>query len=355
LFKKIIVGLLVGMIIMLSQTAAVFASETPKERASQAIKVLQGWYNPATGIYDTTGWWNSANAIYALADYSIKTGSDEYLKLFQNTYALNIGKEFLNNFYDDEGWWALAWIRVYELTKNEKFLQTAKDIFTDMTTAWDETCGGGLWWSKDRNYKNAIPNELFLQVAARLHNHTPNDTVFLDWAQREWTWFKASGLINENHLINDGLNKDCKNNEDIPWTYNQGVILGGLIELHKATGDDALLTQAQAIADAAIKILVNEDGILREPCELSGRCGSDGPQFKGIFMRNLGFLYETTKAQAYADFINRNAATLWTKARNSEGQLGLKWSGPFDRADAARQSSALEALLAALLPPSANP
>jgi predicted alpha-1,6-mannanase (GH76 family) len=349
MLRKITTVAFIGAIALFtfSQPNPTHAAETPQERATFAIKAMQKWYNVATGVWETTGWWNSANALYVLADYSIRTGDTAYLADFQNTYALNIGKRFLNNFYDDEGWWALAWIRVYELTKNEKYLQTAKDIFADMIIGWDDTCGGGVWWTKERGYKNAIPNELFLQIAARLHNLTPGDTTYLDWAQRTWTWFKASGMINGQNLINDGL-KDCKNNEDITWTYNQGVILGGLVELHKATGDQTLLDQAEAIADATIKTLVNEDGILREPCELSGKCGADGSQFKGIFMRNLGFLYEATHKAAYADFIRKNADAIWTKARNADNQFGLKWYAKHDSADASRQSSALEALLAAI-------
>ena len=177
----------------------------------------------------------------------------------------------MNKFYDDEGWWALTWIHAYELTQNDEYLKMAKTIFNDMTIGWDNTCGGGLWWSKDRTYKNAIPNELFLQLAARLHNLTPNDqgaNSYLDWAQREWAWFNQSGMINSRGLVNDGL-KDCKNNDEIPWTYNQGVILGGLVELNKAMGDPTLLDKAQIIADAALKYLVEDNGILREPCELA--------------------------------------------------------------------------------------
>lgn len=90
-------------------------------------------------------------------------------------------------------------------------------------------------------------------------------------------------MINDNNLINDGLdiNSDgsCTNNHDAVWSYNQGVILGGLVELSKATGDTQYLSEATSIAEAAIEAL-SEDGILHESCEPND-CGGDGPQFKG--------------------------------------------------------------------------
>jgi rhamnogalacturonyl hydrolase YesR len=135
----------------------------------------------------------------------------------------------------------------------------------------------------------------------------------------------------------------CLRNRDITWTYNQGVILGGLVELYRATGDEALLTQATAIADAAITLLIDENGILHEPCELSFNCGNDGPQFKGIFMRHLRTLYDETGEARYWEFIQHNADSIWERARNEENQLGLRWGARFDRADAA-----LDALLVAI-------
>jgi hypothetical protein len=39
---------------------------------------------------------------------------------------------------------------------------------------------------------------------------------------------------------------------------------------------------------------------------------------------------------------------VWDNNTNASHQFGLRWTGPFDRADAARQSSALEALNAAV-------
>jgi len=326
-------------------------AQAHQSMAQAALNTLQKWYDSQTGLWKTTGWWNSANALYTVIDYAMYTQSADYNDVIRKTFMLNSPSSFLNNYYDDEGWWALTWVHAYEFSHDSKYLNMAKLIFTDMTTGWDSTCGGGLWWSKDRTYKNAIPNELFLQLAARLHNLTPADQgtgSYLDWAQREWSWFKATGLINAHGLINDGL-KDCKNNDDITWTYNQGVILGGLVELNKATGDPSLLDQAQVIADAAISYLVNENGVLREPCELSFNCGNDGPQFKGIFIRNLYFLTQTTADKpAYTAFILKNADSIWAHDRNTSNQLGLKWYGKYDRADASRQSSALDVLNAAM-------
>jgi len=48
-------------------------------------------------------------------------------------------------------------------------------------------------------------------------------------------------MINNEKLINDGLTKDCRNNKQETWSYNQGVILGGLLELSKATSNPSLL------------------------------------------------------------------------------------------------------------------
>ena len=213
----------------------------------------------SNGLWDTTGWWNAANCVEAVENEIIANNDSTRLSVLQQTFNQNAGGNFLNNYYDDEGWWANAWIRAYDLTGNDAYLSMAKTIFADMTGGWDDHCGGGIWWSKDRTYKNAIPNELFLLVAIRLHQRTPGDGgagSYFYWATNEWSWFKASGMINAQNLINDGLTSDCQNNGQTTWSYNQGVILGGLADLYQVTGDTNYLNQAEVIADAAISRLV---------------------------------------------------------------------------------------------------
>jgi len=117
--------------------------------------------------------------------------------------------------------------------------------------------------------------------------------------------------------------------------------------LHDITGDGAYLGQAEAIAVAALRDLTIPPGILADPGERPGK-QSDQPQFKGIFIRNLYELYRHSPRAEYRDFILTNATSLWRNARNRRDQVGLAWAGPFDRADAARQGSALDALNAAV-------
>jgi len=319
--------------------------QTPAQRSAIAVTALNGWYNTGKGQWDTTGWWNSANALTAVIHFSSRTNNHTYDSIISNTFSKH--SSYLNDYYDDEGWWALAWIEAYKYTKNGDYLKMAETIYNDIIKGWDNDCSGGVWWDKKKSYKNAIPNELAFQLASSLYIQT-KDNQYLTWANTEWSWFNKTGMINSNHLVNDGLTSACKNNGGATWTYNQGVILGGLINMYEITKTAAYLNEATAIADAALGALVNAQGVLRDPCEPN--CGGgDVPQFKGIFVRNLGYLYQQTKNAKYAAFFTKNADSIWNSSARSGNHIGLFWAGPFDAADAARQSSALDALNAALL------
>jgi len=326
--------------------------------ASEAVGALQRWYHPRTGLWKTAGWWNSANALTAVIQYSQHTGEHAYRSVIETTFtrAQRVNPGFSNLYYDDDGWWALAWIAAYDLTGEVRYLDMARGLFTGMAAGWDDVCGGGLWWTRRKTYKNAIPNELFLLIAGRLHQRRHQGRLpqgaagdYLDWALREWRWFKASGMIGPAGLVNDGLTADCANNGRTTWTYNQGVIIGGLAVLNEITGDDAYLDQAETIATAALRDLTVPPGILVEPGERqTARRDRDRPQFKGIFVRHLYELHQRRPRPAYRDFILANATALWRNSRNHRNQVGLAWTGPFDRPDAVRQTSALDVLNAAV-------
>lgn len=324
-----------------------------RPRAAAGIAVLQGYYDQGSGLYNGNEWWRGANMLEVLIEYSRATGDAAYLSTLDNTFEKNKGGNFINEYYDDMGWWALAWIRAYDVTHDEKYLNMAKTLFTDMTGGWTEECGGGVYWKKGATGKASIANELFLTVAARLHLRTPGDSgpgSYLDWAQREWDWFSSSDLLRDNHQIVDNLDPaTCLSGWDATFTYNQGVILGGLTDLWRATGDDTLIETAVAIADATIELQSNAEGVFVEAaCDPNCSGDGDGVQFKGVFPRNVAYLYAAYPLPRLRQFLIEQSDFIWNSSRSENDEFGLNWEGPFDHADPSRQSSALDAILGAV-------
>ena len=103
--------------------------------------------------------------------YMRHTGDLSHREIIETTFAAAQLEHagFINGYFDDNGWWALAWVAAYDLTGESRYLDAARAIFAHNRDGWDSTCGGGLWWNQERQYKNAITNELFLTLAARLH------------------------------------------------------------------------------------------------------------------------------------------------------------------------------------------
>ena len=362
----------------------------PKTQA--AVDALLKWYNPDTGLWETTNWWNAANILTMLGNFALLNPAfkPQFEKIAQTTHTkapsfkgqiikvrtptsidtytypnippglqappmvLN-DDGFLNWYYDDEGWWALAWLNAYDVTNQTVYLKEAITIFDDMTNGYDAKCGA-IWWNKGHQANVAISNELFLAVAAQLANRVPvaQKKYYVNWVWRHWTWFRAAGFTNKDYNINDGLDLvTCRNNNGTIWSYNQGVILGALVEAN-ATGEysrHAYEYFVDMISHSAFEKLQDAGGIIHDACEPN--CGNDGPQFKGIFMRNLQAAREfmTRGNGSFTESkiaIAKNVVSIWAKDRNQDNKLGLVWSGPYMEATAATQSSALDALVAAI-------
>jgi predicted alpha-1,6-mannanase (GH76 family) len=307
-------------------------------------------FNRKTGVIGNT-WWQGAVALSTLETYQQATGDTSYSAAIQDAFVPNKSGKFENQANDDTSWWGLAWLQAYEITGSSQYLSMAETDADYVHQDWDSACGGGVWWVRNpRAYKNAIANELFLELTAWLHNTIPGDKKYLRWAEAEWAWFKGSGLINRRHLVNDGLSDSCQNNRQPTWTYNQGVILAGLAELYKATRNSALLAEARRIAMAAIRHLT-VGGVLQEPCtgtQCGSKAGGVAQSFKGIFVRGLKVLAVTAKTTKFNSFFRTQARAIEDHDTVKSNQLGMFWSGPAADLTSYSQASAADALVAAL-------
>jgi predicted alpha-1,6-mannanase (GH76 family) len=331
--------------------------------AAAAADALMYAYDPNNAWWPSS-WWNSASALTGIVDYLRTSGSTEYDWVIARTYTVNsvafpagargtdpIQGNFISPAVDDSQWWALAWIDAYDLTGNQAYLNAAVTIANYANQFWDTgTCGGGVWWSTAKTYKNAVTNALYIRLAAALHNRLPGDTVWLGRAQTAWNWFTGSGMINSAGLVNDGLSGSCVNNGQTVWTYNQGLLIGAAVELWRANGNTTVLTTARRLADAAIASPLVVSGVLTESCDAATTtCDDNQKQYKGIFVRYLAELATTTNDAGYRSFLATQANTLWSADRDTIDQIGERWSGQDPPAapnirDWRTEASALDAL-----------
>ncbi|MDY7089136.1 MAG: glycoside hydrolase family 76 protein, partial [Actinomycetota bacterium] len=303
-----------------------------------------------TGLFDTNGWWTGANALTAIIDNVRRSGMRSYQYAIAATYDKNVNSrlgQFRNEFLDDTGWWGLAWVSAYDVTGDSRYLNTARADADWMFSHWDTRCGGGVYWKTDRATKNAIPNSLYIQLNAALSLRLPGDTVYRQRAQAGWNWFRSTGMLNGENLVNDGLNMStCRNNGDVTWTYNQGVLINALVQLNRLTGDADALATARRIGNALTTSgYLSPGGIMREPNE-PDECSGDGVSFKGAAVRGLGVLNAATGG-AYDSYLRRNADTAYAAGRNSFDAYGSHWAGPWRSTNHSCQHSALDLLNAA--------
>ncbi|GHE98675.1 glycosyl hydrolase [Streptomyces griseoluteus] len=332
-------------------------------RARGAADALMASYQTNEGWWRSS-WWNSAVALTSVVDFARATGTHDYDWAVARTFEQNKGifpaggrssdpveGHFISRAVDDAAWWGVAWVAAYDLTHERRYLDEAVTITDYVRGFWDtNTCGGGVWWNRERTYKNAVTSGLYLWLTSALHQRLTGDTVWGARAVTAGDWYLGSGLINSSGLVNDGLTSGCANNGQTVWSYNQGLAIGGFTELWRSTGSSRYLDAAKRLADAALSsAALTRDGVLTESCDVGGAsCDDNQKQFKGVFVRHLADLAAATGSSAYRAYLVRQADSVWARDRDPLNRLGQRWAGGSpNQADWRTQASALAALTAA--------
>lgn len=117
------------------------------------------------GLWGKDLWWQSGIMLTALAELcSLDSGyNGTYFNTFGTTYSTAPGyggyTGFIDQYDDDEGWWGVAWLAAYDLTKNPDYLNLAINIEKDI--AGNKASCGGIIWEKGGNYLASIANGKF--------------------------------------------------------------------------------------------------------------------------------------------------------------------------------------------------
>ncbi|HRW20254.1 MAG TPA: glycoside hydrolase family 76 protein [Dermatophilaceae bacterium] len=219
---------------------------------------------------------------------------------------------FVNHYYDDMAWLLLAAHRLDRLDgglpvspTRRRVAQTAgRQLRTQVLSADTDDLGGGLYWNDHRDFKNVPATGPAAIFFARI-----GDT---ERARRLVDWLYANLHDPEQGLFLDGIrigpDGATTTVRDI-YTYNQGTVLGALVEL----GDPISLRRASELIGAV------HDGLARPGSHLTltTHGGHDGGLFTGITARYLAMAarspgIDPTAREQAAALVHGTAEALWS-------------------------------------------
>src|SRR6476620_8606024 len=151
----------------------------------------------------------------------------------------------VNSYYDDMAWLALATLRLEKLaedtrkhTGRERNAKVLKSLTLQFDSASTDDLGGGTFWSKKRDFKNTPATAPVALYYART-GQAAKAQALLDWLDAK-LYDPEQGMYRDGLRIAPGGELVL---ESAIYTYNQGPVLGALLEL----GGDANLERAECL------------------------------------------------------------------------------------------------------------
>jgi len=173
------------------------------------------------------------------------------------------GPKKSDRYYDDNAWLVLALAEVHEVTKDKKYLDRSEATFRFVMSGEDDKLGGGLYWREvEKPSKNTCTNAPAIASALRLHQLT-KDEKYLETAKRLYTW-TCKTLQDTDGLFWDNIRVDGGRIDKRKFTYNTALMIRSNCLFHEITGDEKYLAEAKRLALASEKLWVHPTGAVSD-------------------------------------------------------------------------------------------
>jgi hypothetical protein len=219
----------------------------------------------------------------------------------------------VRTWFDDNGWWGLAFMDAYRATRNARYLRDAQRAFAFIAAqGWDNQ-GGGLWWNTSHPYKAGEALASGTLLGALLFQRT-HDQFYLSQVDKFLRWADA-------HFLTDYRLYARTDSDSTPTPY----IEGPLVEAHQVlceTGQQAACARARQLANAAWQ---------RFQARLEM-----GPQFDTIYLHWMLVYAAQTGDGRWPALAKQMAARAQAKARDGRGLYLRAWDGTSITAHEAR-------------------
>lgn len=172
------------------------------------------------------------------------------------------GPKASDRYYDDNAWLVLALAEVFELTKDTKYLDRSLATFRFVMSGEDDKLGGGLYWREvEKTSKNTCTNAPTIVSALRMYQLT-KDEKHLETAKRVYAWTRKN-LQDQDGLFWDNIKLDGRIDRR-KFTYNSALMIRANCLLHEITGEATYLEEATRMAIAAEKQWIHPSGAISD-------------------------------------------------------------------------------------------
>jgi Glycosyl hydrolase family 76 len=242
--------------------------------------------------------------------------------------------------FDDNGWWGIAFVNAYRATGATRWLADAKRALAYVAAAGWDAQSGGIWWNTTHPFKSGPALAADTLLAVLLYQQSKSSFA-LAQARKFLTWANVGGGFSPAN----GLYADSSVNPT-PIDYIEGPLIYA----------QAVLCKLTAAAEACHRAIEQRETSLRR----FGYLLDFAPQYDAIYLQWMLALYSLEGDRTLYEMALDNARNAEAHARNVAGLYLLSWNGealpPQDAQPGMLQTQAattsLFAWLAATPPPS---
>jgi hypothetical protein len=208
--------------------------------------------------------------------------------------------------FDDNGWWGLAFVNAYRATGSVRWLTDAERALAYVAAAGWDPAAGGIWWNTDHPYKagEALASATLLATLLYQQTHSGFD---LGQARKYLAWANTTGFSAADGLYaGSSLNPTPIDYIEAPLIYAQAVLC-------EVTATPADCQRAEGLKVTAL--------------DRFGYLLDFSPQYDAIYLQWMLALYSLDHDRTLYQLAADNARDAETRAQNGEGLYLLSWNG----------------------------
>jgi uncharacterized protein YyaL (SSP411 family) len=211
-------------------------------------------------------------------------------------------------YFDDNGWWELAFLDAYRATASARYLVDAERAFRFVAEAgWDKADGGGVWWDTLHLHRTSEPLAAEIYVGFALYDIT-GDATYRNVAQRFLHWANTNLWNATTHLY--GRDRA----DPTAMDYVQGMMIGALLEQCRLPGRRAhACPRAEQVANASYRAFPHQ--------------ANWTPVADALYLRFMLDLYRADDDPRWYRLAAQNAARALVNARAPDGLFIRRWDG----------------------------